>query len=292
MVSWLKKNCSDIYIFLFIGILFLNIYIYNISNIHLAKLLYILVIIKAYLMSKLLKQVYINIDESEYKEENKNLIKFMFYFIINITWTFIITKFIYIFNPFNLVEKTELINFFESLIFLVQTVLILHQIIKKILEGNYAIVGFTLLLAYTIGWIGISHWKFISLVVVVINQLLDYDDAKLIYIKLNGENESIDESKTKSNFIILKLKINIVILLLYLFLAFTENTKLLESTYLIFNNTKSVPNLVRVIFKGTDRIFYIMIISLLFKKSKNIKDYLDKIMDYIKIKYQKIFINK
>lgn len=262
------------------------------SDIHSARLLYLLVILIACLMSKLLKQVYINIDESEYKEENKNLIKFMFYFIINITWAFIIAKFIYIFNPFNLIEKTALINFFESLIFLVQTVLILHQIIKKILEGNYAMVGFTLLLAYTVGWIGISHWKFISLVVVVINQLLDYDDAKLIYNKLNGENKSIDESKTKANFIILKLKINVVILLLYLFLAFTENSRVLESTYLIFNNTENVPNLVRVIFKGTDRIFYIMIISLLFKKSKNIKGYLDKIMDYIKIKYQGIFINK
>lgn len=229
--------------------------------------------------------------ENNYKK-NKGVVQFF----LDLLWIFELFIVLSDWNGYLFYIKSyrELYyEFIRTVLSLFYMLYLLNSIIKNIIQTNYIMIGIIILLAYVAGWVNISNWGFISLVIVVVNQLLKYDDAKLIYkTRFLKRNEiEIDDEKSKSNFVFYQIIFNMLIVALYFVIAATEKINILETVVKILNhNMGTSPNVLIVIFRGTDRIlliFLLVLIMKLFMKSKTYK----KFQFFAEKKFENLFVN-
>lgn len=203
-----------------------------------------------------------------------------------------------------------LIEFFDNggidIISIFLMIFIVISLFKNVFINEYFYIGILIISFFIAGQIGTNNWALVSLIVVFCNKLINYKEfyelymdckKKKTYKNLNEFN--LDNEKKQINDIDMKLKkLNIllafIIIFIYIFLEYTENLNIILPILEFMNNNKiiMIPDIVKVIFKGIDRVFILgLFIAILKKYSKrSVEEMLDTFIIYIgkKIDYLNI----
>ena len=184
---------------------------------------------------------------------------------------------------------------FFILLLTVSIVYIFNSMLKNILKISYLFTILSIFLIFLAGWISVENFGLISLVVVVVNQFMSYDDVLNVYskLKIDYDNIKVDEKKTNKQIAINKLYFNISIVFLYIYISLTEDFSVFGFIPKL-SDEKVVPKLLLICLKGSNRIIIIEIIVtiyaiyLLFKKKalqeelfKHKNDFESKLMKYM-----------
>ncbi len=208
--------------------------------------------------------------------ENKDNKNYFFGFFIDLFIFFQAMTVIILINKFFLKNCTiPLYSLFPFIYF----IFILNNIIKHIFKKNYLFLGLVLFILFVTGWISLSHWTGIFLIVVLINQFIDYKDFYKLLIMLNvltSDDDDEIEDKLRNLYDSLKIKVNISIVPLYFFIALTEKSKTFYSFIRFLYAEYSDVSFLEIPFRGLERVIYILMLYTLFKESKFIRNEYDK----------------
>lgn len=198
----------------------------------------------------------------------------------------------------NLAEWKNVIVMFFTIILIIY---IFNSMLKNILKISYLVTILATFLIFLAGWISIQNYAFISLILIVVNQFMSYEDVTNMYGKLksNIHYRLINISKTKQQLAFNKLYFNIFIVFLYIYIALTEDFKFFEFIYInLMSKGKDISKLLLIFYRGCDRIIIIEIIVIIYAiclkvKKKSIKEEMIKFkqkFEYILMKFMEKYI--
>lgn len=200
------------------------------------------------------------------------------------------------------VEKMKfLIEFFDNggvdIISIFLMIFILISFFKNVFINEYFYIGIVIISFFIAGEIGTNNWAFVSLIIVFCNKLINFKEFYKLYLYCNKKktyenlnNKNLCNKKKQNNDIKMKLKklnllLTFIIIFIYIFLKYTEKLNIILSFLEFMNKDKIIfiPNIVKVIFKGIERLL-ILEISILFLKKyskKSIREMMDTFIIFI-----------
>lgn len=253
---------------------------------------YGLIVFKSY---KLKEKIIINTDNMIEHTGNEHFINFFVRLLFSIVTYGIVYFLLKIVSDKIGNEVFKLIfNISESLLMIIFMVRFFHFTIKYLLASNYIVVFLGVLLIYITGWIESKSWQFIALIIVVVNMLLNYEDAQLIYLDIKKNffkdiNFYKDEQAHKMKFLYLKLKFNIAVIFLYVYIILTKDIKIIGKLLPDEFEVGIFYAFMKVFYKGTDRVFCLLLIAILIVLILN-KEFFRKKYDSALNKIRKYYI--
>lgn len=245
-----------------------------------------------------IKQIITNIN----KINKSEIVKRILNFLVRILFLWNLTQLLTYIIDFIFVNKESsniivFINFTRFIIIVISLFLSLHFILKYLLKLDYFTMVVLGAIIYLAGWLESRTWEFIALIAVVINMLLNYDDAKILYEDAK-ENSNKDISfyenrqEHKIKFSYLKLKFNIALVFLYLYIQLSDNIDILGNLLWFSTGDGRLDAFMKVFFKGSDKVLIFLIIInilVLLLKCKWVKSKVDNLIEKLKNNYIKAF---
>ena len=228
--------------------------------------------------------------------------KLVINFFVRFLFDFIIFGIMYFFSNTvsnNIVSDTCKITFkiIELLVIVIFPLRFIHITIKYLLGFSYVAVSLGVLLIYMAGWLESRRWEFIALIAVVVNMLLNFDDAQVVYVDIKNKLcPSINFYKSnqayKIKFLYLKLKFNIAVIFLYIYITLTENINIFGKLLLDEFKDDEYYAFMKIFLKGSDRVFCILVIALivvLIFRIKFAREKYNSVVDKLRKYYVKAF---
>lgn len=228
--------------------------------------------------------------------------KYVINFFVRFLFDFVIFGIMYFFsntvsnNVVSVICKI-IFKIIELLVMVIFTLRFIHFTIKYLLGISYIVAFLVVLLIYMIGWIESKSWQFIALIIVVVNMLLNYKDAQVIYVDIKNKlcpNINFYKSKQehKIKFLYLKLKFNIAVIFLYVYIILTKNINIFGKLLLDEFKDDEYYAFIKFFLKGSDRVFCILVIALivvLIFKIEFVRKKYDRVLDKLRKYYVKAF---
>lgn len=169
---------------------------------------------------------------------------------------------------------------------LIILICLIKNIIKYLIKEDIVVIIILLVVSFILGWLDINKWEVIPLMIVVINQLTEYEKIIKIINKRYPRNRFSNLSDDELDYHIYKFKLimNIGVVFLYIFISIVDkyNISILKISLQIYETINETPILYQFIIRGLDRVIMIIIISIIL------------ILTYKKLlfKYVRAFMNK
>lgn len=163
------------------------------------------------------------------------------------------------------INLSEWNNVFIMFFTIILIIYIFNSMLKNILRISYLVAILYIFLIFLAGWISVENFGLISLIVIVINQFMSYDDVLNVYskLKIDYDDIKVDEKNTNKQIAINKLYFNISIVFLYVYISLTEDFSIYGFIPKL-SDEKVVPKLLLISFKGFNRIIIIEIIVIIY----------------------------
>lgn len=236
------------------------------------------------------------ISKNEYFK-NKNEIRFLVDTIFIFEFFYLILLDIELLLPIFVKNNIDMYEDFLILLLTVSIVYIFNSILLNLLKISYFYFIVFSVGLFLAGWISVENFGLISLIVIVINQFMSYDDVLNVYskLKIDYDDIKVDEIKTNKQIAINKLYFNISIAFLYIYISLTEYFSIYGFIPKL-SDEKVVPKLLLISFKGFNRIIIIEIIVIIYAiclkvKKKSIKEEIIKFKQKFEVILMK-FIEK
>lgn len=182
--------------------------------------------------------------------------------ILSIYNIVLLLKMIYRLFAINLSEWN---NVFIMVFTIILIIYVYNSMLKNILKISYLVIILSIFLIFLAGKISVENFGLISLIVIVINQFMSYDDVLNVYskLKIDYDDIKVDEKNTNKQIAINKLYFNISIVFLYIYISLTEDFNVFGFISKFFDG-KDVFKLLLIYFKGFNRIIIIEIIVIIY----------------------------
>ncbi len=173
---------------------------------------------------------------------------------------------------------------------LIILICLIKNIIKYLIKEDIVVIIILLVVSFILGWLDINKWEVIPLMIVVINQLTEYEKIIKIINKKYPGNRFSNLSCDELDYHIYKFKLimNIGLVFLFIFISIVDkyNIYIFNILYMIlpqiYETVQEIPILIQFIIRGLDRVITIITISIIL------------ILTYKKLlfKYIRAFMNK
>lgn len=294
-IKWLVFFIILFLIFSIFGVKFSNFVSKKIGESGFSFFLYLLILtVLLVLLFSSRKKAYKNISDG-YKDDTSGIIRWVLDFVLALCLLFALSVWNAYFLKMKVYSYTvnEIINSVTLLFFVLY---ILNTSVKNFLHISYFATIIILVLCYLIGRISLENWAFISLLVVIANSFLNFEDSKIFFLINNKhiKNNQIDIKKSKKNFAFAKVGLNFFVVGFYLFIYLTQEINISgRINSVLFKDDKKIPETTKLIYHGVDRIFLLtvcILICIFIYKKGIFKNEFDKIVKFLNKLLKKLFV--
>lgn len=179
-IKWLVFFIILFLIFSIFGVKFSNFVSKKIGESGFSFFLYLLILtVLLVLLFSSRKKAYKNISDG-YKDDTSGIIRWVLDFVLALCLLFALSVWNAYFLKMKVYSYTvnEIINSVTLLFFVLY---ILNTSVKNFLHISYFATIIILVLCYLIGRISLENWAFISLLVVIANSFLNFEDSKIFF---------------------------------------------------------------------------------------------------------------
>ena len=295
-----KKNKMKLYLFVycnFLIILFIIWIFLNPFNFRLNKYNNCISIISLLILSVIIffkKCIYDMLKVEKFSESDSfYLFSGQLLSTFNIGFFINLISNIFLYNFFNNKPITDIISnlllIISVIIFLISLII---NMIKYIIKDDIVVIIILLIISFILGWLDTNNWQVIPLMIVVINQLTEYEKIIKIINKKYPGNRFSNLSCDELDYHIYKFKLimNIGLVFLFIFISIVDkyNISIFNILYMIlpqiYETVQEIPILIQFIIRGLDRVITIITISIIliltYKKLlfKYVRDLMNKFM--------------